>query len=709
MNINLTFKNNSNIENNNEHVNLRSSQTIPFAHPLSPFNKKYEEERPLKTSSQNLSFKGLSVTFDNMSKGVSEYGKIFGRAAEDYFKDAINQAARTSGSGLKVNGESITFTDKNFGEKLIEVLTYPVTNLPLNSANSILTTLQKVPGFKNSKFIKNVLDTELLTKQRIKMENVSNAASIKHYFETLNHGGKEIFGKGHSRFSTEIGNYDSTKERTWTRFATGFFPAILYLPSDANTNVLVATGDKDKAKQEAKIRRNQELIRVGMTVGATFAVLKLFSEFANKSSNSTAFLIAIVTILSEIFGRVAVGNPVLPLSKEGAIKLAKKRGLVKESQSNNSIGESKSDSKNNTETLSDSDNGKKPEKTNKTDKLTVANVLKVLGAMVLAGWVINKKLIKIKKVEEGLSSFKKNYEKLFTKDFIMSREEFNRITQKLRDNGFDKIADKYNEIIKEQKGDAINLGRTDDKVKKLLINDLLTYPVQFSWKLLMMPYKGLDYVCELIKKTIKKTPEINDLPDIKALKKEELKMLKKSIQYLKKIDNRKNYKDYVNYKILDGFNGVTKSKFSNAKSAGKTKNIASVCTGGFLIFTDTPSQIMVNTFGEDKDLAVQKTKERAVQRLFKTIYGAFFVSLFTHATSSIYNTSLLVAELVNICQVLTTETLERKSVGMPINAKTREEILESERKNLSATGLKGKYFRAMAQITGKKPISEQAA
>lgn len=704
MNINLTFKNNSNIENNNEHVNLRSSQAIPFAHPLSPFNKKYEE-RPLKTSSQNLSFKGLSVTYNNdvLRRGMAEYANNFGRTAEDYFKKAFDQAAKTPGSGVKVNGNSITFTDKPFMKKLGEVLIYPVTNLPLNSVNSLLTTLQKVPGAKDWSFVKGLYNSDLLTKQRIKMENISNVASIKHYFEKLDKESHKIFNKGHVRFNADKGDFDSAKERTTSRVVTGMPGALIFLDNDAQNVVIAATGDKDLAKKEGERRRRQELIRIGITAGATFAVAKLFSKLNNKSAVASALLVMGVTIVSEVLGRIIAGNPILPLNKETAIKYAKKRGITKK---NNSINEPKPDPNSNSQSLDNSEEkNQKSTQQIKTDKITIANILKVLGIMVLAGYGV-KKVTEIKEINKVLTDFNKNYKKFIEKDFIISREEFNRITQKLRDNGFDKIADKYNEIIKDQKGAALNLGKIDNKIAKFFIKDLLSFPVKFTWNILMMPYKGVDKTIQFVKKIGKKTIEKELNPE--EIKKVEMESLKNSIRWLQKNDNAPDYQKKVNKKILDAFDNETKSGFSNAKGAGLTKILANIAAGGCLL-VDTQAWVMINTFGEDKELAIQKTKERAAQRSFKMLFGGFLITLYTNAFARLYNSSLFGAQLVNLCQVFTSEISERVSVGMPLHAATREEIIESERKNLSATGLKGKYFRAMAQITGKKPLTEEAA
>ena len=53
------------------------------------------------------------------------------------------------------------------------------------------------------------------------------------------------------------------------------------------------------------------------------------------------------------------------------------------------------------------------------------------------------------------------------------------------------------------------------------------------------------------------------------------------------------------------------------------------------------------------------------------------------------------------------EMVERKAVGLPLGESTQEEIKENEIMHLSATGLKGAYFRTMAKLAGKKTMAER--
>ncbi len=117
--------------------------------------------------------------------------------------------------------------------------------------------------------------------------------------------------------------------------------------------------------------------------------------------------------------------------------------------------------------------------------------------------------------------------------------------------------------------------------------------------------------------------------------------------------------------------------------------------------------VMIDSKGENKEMAEQKAKERTIQRVMRLMYGAFIIKLFNTTFSVPYNASLLGAEAVTAFNAIITETLERKSVGLPLHDATREEIIQKDNENLNAKGLKGKYFRLMSKLTGKKPIAER--
>ena len=89
---------------------------------------------------------------------------------------------------------------------------------------------------------------------------------------------------------------------------------------------------------------------------------------------------------------------------------------------------------------------------------------KVLGGLLLFGFAVEK-FKGIKSVEDKLESWSKAYKSHFKKDTIISRKDYNKLTEKLRKNGFDKIANEYDKIIADQKGDNIKIGSSTLKTK----------------------------------------------------------------------------------------------------------------------------------------------------------------------------------------------------------------------------------------------------
>ena len=117
--------------------------------------------------------------------------------------------------------------------------------------------------------------------------------------------------------------------------------------------------------------------------------------------------------------------------------------------------------------------------------------------------------------------------------------------------------------------------------------------------------------------------------------------------------------------------------------------------------------VMLKSNGEDKSLASLKAKERIVQETSRTFYNNLFIQLFNGTFSSVYNGSLLGAQLVNAASTTVGEYVNRKAIGMPVAAQSRDEILQNEHKNLSDPGMKGKFFRFMTRLTGKKAITQR--
>lgn len=725
------------------------------------FNGAFSLNERIENKSQ-LSFKGAiptnlkkelpkvveALTVDNALKIL---GEEVGTSAKEHFEKVIRNLTSKENSGVKLEDGKLKFAKDTFGGKLYRAVVDPVIYLPIDLANSTLGLVKKIPGFKNAKIIDKLLKSEPLKRRSTHLEDHSNTMALQHCFQMLGGDKKDkdkILREALRRCKVGQSEYTVKGERSLTRLVSGLIPAF-FLANDAYNLSMYMNNNKDLAKKEKKRRFYQELSRVIVTAGATFATLGFFSKRVSSNPATATGIIAGLTFASELIGRMFVGTPVYPISKDEAKKYAKLQHKDKPN-SNNNAAAVKSE--------------------NKNDKSKSNYVLKLLGGMVVAGFLIDKHQ-SIKPVRELVNNLKSRYKEFFAKDYTISRKEFDAIVAKLKENGFENIAKRYenlvNDIIEDgnltikesikveremenqtekfitdriiwnadklkkakkiaerklnkenivtsfnfapKSSDVIHIngdlnkvlkeGSNVNKTKDNIINGFLALPIKFAWEILNMPYKYL--VKPLIEIPIKGKKLLSG-------KEEELKcedVFRKSVEYLRKNINTPDFKEKVNKNIIDAFDNVNKSNISSAELAGSAKVAVSTVTSGFLIL-DNYNMVMVDSDGKDKKLAEQKAKERTIQRIVRIAYGAVLIKLFNGLFKSQYDASLLGAEAVTAGNVLITETLERTSVGMPLQEATRDEIIKKDNEALNATGIKGAYFRFMSKLTGKKPLSE---
>lgn len=681
-------------------ITLSSFNYSPPA--ISNFQNNSNHSKPLNHNSNELSFKGFShvkqPSFIKVSEAVQKFGEIFGESAKKHLNEKIQNAAKLSDSGLKVKDDMISFQPKSLGKRLLDIVLYPILKMPADIANYLLKALKKIPALKNSKNIDKLLDNKHLKERRDFVKSTSDVAAIEHYFEIASDPKEKgkIFNIAHARFKPLLSNYDTTTERTLTRIVTGAIPAF-YLANDAYNLSMYMKNDKNDAEQDKKRRFNQEVARIGITAGLTYGVLSLFAKQSNSSAFVATMLMSGITLVSEFVGRAAAGTPVLPVGEKQAKKYASIQAKMYSDKDDEAKKTNPSDTFKGFEGKSQpKEYQKPPEKGN----LTIKNVLKVMGVLAIAGLGVDK-ASNIKPIKKFLTEANDKYKNFLQKELKIKREDFNNITSKLEQNGFKEIADRYKEIVKSQKGDEISLGKVKDKSKDIVVNQILAFPIRFVWDTVMTPYKHiLKPILNILSGT--KAPAKTD-----DIKKKDMEMLRDSIQFLQKIDKEKNYQEKVNKSLISSLDNVTKSNYSNSDLASMAKIATSGVTSVFLI-ADNYNQVMIESNGQNKGLAEQKAKERTIQRGIRIAYGAFIIKLFNGVFAGPYNRSLLGAQAVNIGNTAIVESLERKSVGLPIGESTRDEIIKEERENLNATGIKGGYFRLMAKLTGKKTLSETA-
>lgn len=667
-------------------------------------NENILNERPLKLNSKNLAFHGLSSI--KVNDAVAKYTAEFGAEAGKYFEEIIQTAHKSSVSGLKINEDNtVKFTQSSFGKVVLDTLTYPVLRMPLDIINACLNVMKKIPGLKNAKFLNKIMNKGPLKDRSDYLKELSDVSGIQNYFEMLSEG-KAGFAEAHKRLKPGVSNYSAITDRTMTRIVSGIIPAF-FLANDAYNLSVYMNNNKTDAKEQKRKRFYQELVRVGLTAWSTFVVMNMFTKKSNSSKMMSTTLTSLMVVASEMLGRYMAGNPVLPVSEEKAKKYAAKARAKGNNQDKVNIPDKSSKEAE----FSGKKKDKKPTPPPKHGILTISNALNLIGGLIVLGFAADK-ITGIKSVANRLKQINDAYNNMLKKDFIISRKELNTITKKLRDSGFDKIADRYNEIVKDQKGDELNLGRVNNNAKYLLIHYGLVFPIRYVWETMMLPYEDFlkptaQFLVKKFKKTSGKTPAIEKKP---AKEKSDKEMLINSVEFLRKIMDKDNaeFKNKVNESLFSSLDNVYKSNYSNAALGSMFKIMHSAITSVFLI-ADNYNMVMIDSNGQDKELASQKAKERTVQRAARLMYGAFIIKLFNSAFAGPYNSSLLGAQIINASQAAITESLERVSVGLPLRESTKEEIEDKSRKNLEAKGIKGSYYRTMAVLTGKKQISEMNA
>ncbi len=330
------------------------------------------------------------------------------------------------------------------------------------------------------------------------------------------------------------------------------------------------------------------------------------------------------------------------------------------------------------------------------------------------------------------------YDKLTKKDFRVDVGEFNKTMSKLEEVGLPDIAKTYRDIAGDISGKSHIILKNGDKVIKTstkaepFVNALIQ-PFQFLISVVTLPYRIVKGVVKAathnVESKIAEGKRVNGIAkavnsiateifgtakpkkpqtmnDIFAYS---IPNLIKKVQSVEsgKLTNDQ-FRDFVQSSIQRSFNTISQSKNSNTNLAMMTKMASSTVTSAFLI-ADNYNMVMLKSNGEDKENATQKAKERLVQRISGLFYQTLFMKFFNSTFQSTYHRSLMGMSAVAGANTVATEFFTRKSIGMPISRKTKEQLVEIDEKNLNRKGFLGKYFRFMSQLTGKKSLGERIA
>ena len=257
------------------------------------------------------------------------------------------------------------------------------------------------------------------------------------------------------------------------------------------------------------------------------------------------------------------------------------------------------------------------------------------------------------------------------------------------------------------KADEFTLGKRNKKGVREFA-DFFTQPFKFIWGTITLPYK---HVAKPLYNAIKQEYPLpkwdKELDAVYNGVKKLTYKPKYKFNAKSKLDlPQDKFNEYMNLRLNKAVNSATMSSISNSDLSALAKNTSTAATAWFLL-ADNHNMVMQKSNGEDKAGAIQKAKERAIQETSRTFYNVLFINLFNDTFRNVYNSSLFGAQAVNFASTIIGEYVNRTAIGMPVKQSTRDEILTKEYENITSNGAKGKFFRFMSRLTGKKVLSQR--
>lgn len=739
----LVGKTQFNIRPKQKERGMLSPNQVPLSSPeyMSQFNIR-DIKRPLNHNSENLSFKGLSVSSALNRVLYKEGQKTYKLSkltniTDEHLGKMVNnltehlKKSKHAEKLITFSGDDVTVHLKTIPHHIWDGLIYPFKILPFDIMNGAVEMLGKIKPLEN--WSKNVLAKPLFKNIRQRSKIDSEVSALRGLLETadsLDGKSKEeisskLFQKSVKMFDPKTGNYDTKHERALCRIVSGLPPAVL-LATDAYNLSRMMDDDPNAAKQEKKARFRQEMSRLVMNAYLMLVTFGALNKYINQSAFGTMLMTGATTLITETYSRLRNGKHITRLTPEEArAENEKNKAPERLIKPTTSFGSSA-----------------KPAQPKETQKplLSFDTIMKACAAVIAAGFAFKgaRKMIPAleKTIKVITEPFKAQYYKMTTMpDFKIEGKTFDRIVEVLESNGYKELAQKYKDVaaMTRNSDGTISLGLRDKKIKPAV--DFFIAPFQFICNAVTLPYRLLD---KAIKGAINKKDPLKGIKSLEsfaeniqtlradALKKgyakddflnyvkdnsrqiNDIKALSMSIEKIGHEATKKGYspekfQKFVEDNIMKSFNTDTMSSVSNADLANLAKTASTAATIWFLM-TDNYNMVMLKSNGNDKDGAETKFKERFVQECSRQFYSMLLIDLFNNTFSKQYHASLLGMSWITLADTTISEILTRKSVGMSVKEHTRDELLAIEDKQNKATGALKKYYNFMQRLTGKRSI-----
>lgn len=693
--------------------------------------------------------------------------KYLGKMGRELLEDILGKRANEASKLISIdpkNADNIIINKKTIPHLAWDGIIYPFKILPGDLLNGIIELLGKIPALKG--WSERVLQKPLFKniRQRSKLDaKINSLTGLITYRDMKIANAKEAFAKNANKkvadltkdeiakitadvdskmdssvfqsalkmFDPKSGNYDTKHERALNRLVSGLPPAI-FLATDAYNLSRMMDDDPKAADHEKKVRFKQEVSRILTSGYLTLITMGAFQKFINKSKAGIVLTTGITVLVTEMYSRLSNGKHITRLTPEQARKEnerlnnpeAKIKPLSFKSEDNKTA---------------------KPEKKEQQKPLLSFDTVMKASAVILAiGYGIKgfknipavkraalnyfEKLkvknpdkynkLNLDKIDGGLnlknavSTFEKKvlyrpftdlYKSLTSQKYIIEEQKFDQVVKALRENGFEKLANKYEQVgksaLKTVDGkNIIDLGEKDKKVKPLV--NFVIAPFKFLWNTITLPYWMID---EKLMSVFRKSKPKKGMSDLQALANSFEKISKQAQALANKKISPKQFEDYIQVNLLKAFNVDSLSSVSNAELSNLAKTAASIATIWFLM-TDNYNMVMLKSNGNDKEGADTKFKERFVQEGSRLFYQTLLIDLFNSTFRNQYNSSLLGMSWITLTNTTLGEILTRTSVGTPIKKMTRDELIAKETRQNNSTGFKKKYYNFMQRLTGKRSI-----
>ena len=551
-------------------------------------------------------------TYNNVQASVDKYASVFGKSAGEYLSKQLKKT--------NVGNNIFCIKEKKVSSDFVNSLLYPIKGLPVDLLESVLLKFKKKTP--NSQIVTKLLDSNIIKQRKKARSNMSKNSAVSNCLESMSLSKDEIFTIGQNRLNPEISNYSSEQERAVSRLASGLVPAVFFA-NDAYNQSMMINNNRAEAKLEKKKRFKQEVSRISIMAYSQYVILGALSKFVNKSALASLAVTTGIVAGTEMLSRLIARKPVTFVKSKHK---QEEHPLVDIANDESTIKHS-------------------------------SKILKYTAGLFGAG--ISAYLLKSTKTGKNITPvITKMYNKLVKKDIYISKKEFNSIINKLNNNGFDKLAEKYQEIASKQKSSKIFLGQKNRKGIYTIVDSVIMTPIRTVYDITTLPLK-------LLKKG--KTSAI----------KEENENLLQGISYIKSIQNRTDFKEKLNKKILSSFDNKTKTNYSNHNLA-KYSKVATSSASSYFIVADSYNMVMQKE--NNKENAKKTSKKVLLQRGVNIGLGAYILTILNNMFKIKYNKSLYCVALVSGLFGLLNEGLSRLAVGMPITEKNREEQLVHKQK-----------------------------